>query len=212
MPLDVGLHLFRVKPAETPSFRVGMPTPAPDFLTGSSDPTLRTFTGGPGVGTLNERYANTGRGWSLHDPPSIEDALAANPYLNGSLRWLGNRLWSDHGNRFDDGGNSASNLTPGRHLAADRPYSGSNEAYRHHVCTEAVYSCLENSPLGERGLKWRADCQAAEDMCNQLLNYSRTNPSPGPRDTNVIFPHRGYIRIPPGARGEGSYVPPPRYR
>jgi hypothetical protein len=234
---DADLPGFRVG-QHLPGFRVGIDSSIPRTFAG--DPGSASTGYGPYADVARllgwRPYAPGGRASNnaASQPPTakrfsqgtidVDGILAANPYLNAAGRlasdvaMLGssspaNFLLNGHARPLGNGrSNDSPNPMSGPQLAADRPYEGSNEPYRHHVCTEAAYSCIEDSPLGERGLKWRADCQAAEDMCNQLLNHSRTNPFLGPRDTNVMFPNRGYIRIPPGARGEGAYVPPPQRR
>lgn len=95
-------------------------------------------------------------------------------------------------------------------LAADRPRDELNESYRHHACTEAVYSCLQDGPQGERGIRWREDCQAAERQCNDFLDYTRRFPLSAGKEMTVLFPNKGYVNIPSGRRGEGAYVPPRR--
>lgn len=215
MSREVGLRLFRARSEEdTPGFRVGPRDTSPGVPVGLDNSTLRPFPGGSGVAALNERYTDMGSNWSLHDPTGIKAALASNPYLNAigrlsSLRRHSYGLSNDHGRLLDDSGsNNSSSLMPEVRLAADRPEWGSNEPYRHYVCTEAAYSCLQGGPGGTKQDQWIADCLFNERKCNELLNDSRANPFT--RDFIILFPNRGYVRIPAGRRGEGAYVPPPR--
>lgn len=90
-------------------------------------------------------------------------------------------------------------------LAGNLP-DAANENTRNYVCTQAVYSCLSNTPPNAT-LDWHARCLQHESMCNQLVNQSRV--SPFPKGFSIIFPDRSYVTVPEGSRGGGQFTPPP---
>lgn len=180
---------------------------------GEQRPSLSTMSGPGAPATTAHRYRNLG---SAALPDGLGRSIAfvlkrwTGPDTNSDASRLPYGVAGDNGDPHHYG----RDLLPGNaallELAADRPRDETSEPYRHHACTEAVYSCLQDGPLGERGIRWRDDCHAAERQCNDYLDYTRRFPLPAGKGMTVLFPNKGYVEIPSGRRGEGAYVPPRR--